>query len=68
MLLSQVLLAQQPGSVTEDVEKVVETLFQGMRRGDSAMVSSTFSKGIVMQTVADVKGKIEVKSADPPLV
>ncbi len=65
MLLSQVLLAQQPGSVTEDVKKVVETLFQGMRRGDSAMVSSTFSKGIVMQTVADDKGKIEVKSSDP---
>ena len=65
MLATQVLFAQQPGSVTDDVKKVVETLFQGMRKGDIAMVSSTFSKGIVMQTVADVGGKVEVKLADP---
>jgi len=48
MLATQVLFAQQPGSVTDDVKKVVETLFQGMRKGVIAMVSSTFSKGIVM--------------------
>ena len=65
MLASQGLFAQQPGSVTDDVRKVVETLFEGMRKGDSSMVSFTFSKGIVMQTVADVKGKMQVKSSDP---
>lgn len=65
MLATQVLFAQQPGSVNEDVKRVVERLFVGMRKGDSAMVSSTFSKGLVMQTVADVRGKIEVKSSDP---
>ncbi len=62
---AQVLFAQQPGSVNEDVKKTIQTLFDGMRKGDSAMVSSTFSPGIVMQTVAEVKGKIEVRSGDP---
>lgn len=65
LLTSTALLAQQPNSATEQVKKTVETLFDGMRKGDSAMVSSTFSKGLVMQTVADNKGEIEVKSADP---
>ncbi|SKB94696.1 nuclear transport factor 2 family protein [Daejeonella lutea] len=65
LLASQILFAQQPGSVNEEVKRTVETLFQGMRKGDSAMVNSTFSKGIVMQTVVDNKGKIEVRSGDP---
>lgn len=65
MLTANISFAQQPGSVTEEVKAVVETLFRGMRQGDSAMVSSTFSKGIVMQTVAEIKGKIEVKTGDP---
>jgi hypothetical protein len=62
---AQALFAQQPGSVSEEVKKTIRTLFDGMRKGDSAMVSSTFSPGIVMQTVADLKGKIEVRSGDP---
>ncbi len=65
LLVSKLSLAQQPGSVNEEVKKTIETLFQGMRKGDSAMVSSTFSKGLVMQTVVENKGKVEVRSSDP---
>lgn len=65
LLASQMVIAQQPGSVNEDVKKTVETLFQGMRKGDSSMVSYTFSRGIMMQTVIDNKGKLDVRSGDP---
>lgn len=65
MFSANISFAQLPGSVTEEVKKVVETMFRGMRLGDSAMVSSTFSKGMIMQTVAENKGKVEVKTGDP---
>ena len=64
-LTAQVLFAQQPVSVNEEIKKTIQTLFDGMRKGDSAMVSSTFSKGIVLQTVAELKGKVEVRPGDP---
>ena len=41
--------AQSPQS---DVQKVIETLFNGMRAGDSGMVSKAFSTDAIMQTVA----------------
>lgn len=65
ILLANISFAQQSGSVTKEVKNVVETMFRGMRLGDSAMVSSTFSKGLIMQTVAENKGKIEVRTGDP---
>ncbi len=64
-LTAQVLFAQQPGSVSEEVKKTIQTLFDGMRKGDSAMVSSTFSSKIIMQTVGELNGKVEVKAGNP---
>ncbi len=41
--------AQNP---EQEIKTVIETLFDGMRAGDSAMVASAFSKDAIMQTVA----------------
>ena len=35
-----------------EVQAVIETLFDGMRAGDSSMVASAFTRDAVMQTVA----------------
>ena len=34
-----------------EVQKVIETMFDGMRAGDSSMVASAFSRDAIMQTV-----------------
>ncbi|RNC79890.1 MAG: DUF4440 domain-containing protein [Balneola sp.] len=34
-----------------EVQKVIETLFDGMRAGDSSMVASAFTRDAIMQTV-----------------
>lgn len=52
MLSANISFAQLPGSVNEEIKDVIETMFRGMRLGDSTMVSSTFSKGVIMQTTA----------------
>ncbi|MFV1884299.1 MAG: nuclear transport factor 2 family protein [Balneola sp.] len=36
----------------KEVQAVIETLFDGMRAGDSTMVASAFSRDAIMQTVA----------------
>ena len=50
----------------DDIKKTITTLFDGMRKGDSAMVRSTFAKGIVFQGVAakDGDNMVESESAD----
>tara|TARA_R110000868_G_scaffold304437_3_gene565007 strand:+ start:29624 stop:30082 length:459 start_codon:yes stop_codon:yes gene_type:complete len=35
----------------QEVQVVIETLFDGMRAGDSSMVASTFTSDAIMQTV-----------------
>ncbi len=35
-----------------EVQKVIETMFDGMRAGDSSMVASAFSRDAIMQTVS----------------
>lgn len=39
-------------TVEEEIQSVIETLFDGMRAGDSTMVASAFTRDAVMQTVA----------------
>ena len=36
----------------KEIQSVIETLFDGMRAGDSTMVASAFSRDAIMQTVA----------------
>ncbi|GAB5408331.1 MAG: nuclear transport factor 2 family protein [Balneolaceae bacterium] len=37
----------------QEVQSVIETLFDGMRAGDSTMVASAFSRDAIMQTIAN---------------
>jgi len=55
-----VLAYSQTDAEKEDVMKVIFQLFDGYRKGDSAMVSATFAKGAIMQRVAEKDGKMQV--------
>jgi hypothetical protein len=45
------------------IKEVIMTMFNGMRKGDSAMVHSAFAKEVLMQTIANNReGKVEVHS------
>lgn len=57
--------AQSANTETEAVKKVINQLFEGMRKGDSTLVRSTFSKGMIMQTIANRQGSIQVKTDEP---
>ncbi|MEM1137481.1 MAG: nuclear transport factor 2 family protein, partial [Bacteroidota bacterium] len=47
----------QPKSEEKDVMKSIETLFNGMRAGDSSMVSQVFHTSSRLQTVHTKEGK-----------
>ena len=66
LLFSSVASAQtkDPGK-TKSVEKVINQLFNGMRKGDSAMVSSSFSTGMIMQTISNQNGESTLKTDKP---
>ena len=66
LLFGSVASAQTKDSEkTESVKKVINQLFDGMRKGDSAMVSSTFSTGMIMQSISNPNGKIILKTDKP---
>ena len=44
-----------------EVQTVIETLFDGMRAGDSAMVASAFTRDAIMQTVVANQAGVIVK-------
>ena len=50
---------------TESVKKVINQLFDEMRKGDSAMVSSSFSTGMIMQTISNQNGESTLKTDKP---
>jgi hypothetical protein len=54
--------AQSRSQETESVKKVISQLFDGMRKGDSSMVSGTFSKGMILQSISDRAGKTVVRT------
>lgn len=56
--------AQKVNPEAEAVKKVINQLFDGMRKGDSSLVSGTFSKGMIMQTISDRQGAVQVRSDD----
>ncbi|MXV51907.1 hypothetical protein GS399_13055 [Pedobacter sp. HMF7647] len=45
---------------TEAVKKVINTLFNGMRKADSVIIKSVFSPNANMQTVVSKNGKVSV--------
>ena len=61
---SNLVSAQNINVETEAVKKVINRLFDGMRRGDSSMVRSTFSKGLIMQSISNKEGIIQVRTDD----
>ncbi|RFZ91737.1 hypothetical protein D0C36_09765 [Mucilaginibacter conchicola] len=39
----------------DDIKKTIDTMFEGMKKGDTALLSSTFHKDMVLQSVANKK-------------
>ncbi|MBL4678533.1 MAG: nuclear transport factor 2 family protein [Mucilaginibacter sp.] len=39
----------------DDIKKTINTMFEGMKKADTAMLSSTFHKDMVLQSVANKK-------------
>jgi len=58
IMLAFPAIAQEPEKTA--VTEVVHTLFRGMERGDSAMVSSTFRKGIGLATIFRDRNNVPV--------
>lgn len=58
LLTSTTLVAQVKLQAEEalEVRQTIEKLFDGMRKGDSTMVRSVFTKGSRLQTIAEQKG------------
>ena len=56
LLLSGSVFAQQ--SSTDAVKQTINTLFDGMRKGDSTLLRSVFAKDMILQSIAnDASGK-----------
>ena len=66
LLFGPVASAQTKDSgKTQSVKKVINQLFDGMRKGDRGMVSSAFSTGMIMQSISNRNGKIILKTDKP---
>lgn len=57
--------AQSSATETEAVKKTVQTFFEGMRKGDSALVRSTFAPGAVFHTIATRNGNPQLRAENP---
>ena len=56
--LSTNVLAQATTADTVGIQKAVNNLFEGMRKGDSALIRSAFTAAPVMQTIDSRKGVV----------
>lgn len=56
--------AQNINVETEAVKKVINRLFDGMRKGDSSMVHSTFAEVMIMQSISNKQGVTQVRTDD----
>lgn len=57
--------SQVPDTDRSAVQNVINKLFDGMRKGDSSLVSSAMSKNIVMQTISGTGANIRVRTDNP---
>jgi len=62
VITSVQLYAQQ--TATDSIKQTISTLFDGMRKGDSTIVKSTFAKNMVLQSISDGKDGKAVLSTD----
>ncbi|WP_183567075.1 nuclear transport factor 2 family protein [Mucilaginibacter sp. SP1R1] len=64
LLLSIKSFAQQTDQ--DDIRKIINTMFDAMRKGDSTLLRSTFAKGIAFQGVANKKdGSVVLVTENP---
>lgn len=61
----QIVSAQTSNKEEESIKKVINTMFDGMCKGDSSMVSSVFNDKMVLQTIVNREGKVQVRSEEP---
>ena len=65
-LIISILFNSNAQSDEEAVKQTILRMFDGMRAGDAAMVSSVFAKGIIMQRVTENKeGETIIRTSDP---
>jgi hypothetical protein len=62
LLISSVGFSQQ--SATDGVKQSINTLFDAMRKGDSTLLKSVFSKDMILQSVSTSKEGKSVISTD----
>ena len=66
LALSSLSVSAQTGtSETEAIKNVVNQLFDGMRKGDSSLVSATFSNDMILQTISNRTGSTTVRTEKP---
>lgn len=55
------MITQAQSAQAEDVQAVIEQLFEGMQKSDSSLVAATFKKDAIMQTIVkSPKGEVRV--------
>jgi hypothetical protein len=59
---SQLAYAQASAAETEAVKKTINTFFEGMRKGDSALVRSSLAPGVVLQAIDNRSGTVKVQT------
>lgn len=57
--------AQKPAADAEAAKKTITTFFEGLRKGDSTLVRSTLAPGVVLQTISNRGGKMQVLVQNP---
>ncbi|PIQ46983.1 MAG: hypothetical protein COW03_17695 [Cytophagales bacterium CG12_big_fil_rev_8_21_14_0_65_40_12] len=63
--LLMTVLVGKAQTENEAIQKTIMTLFDGMRKGDSAMVHPAFAKDAIMQTIANNReGQVQVQSGN----
>ncbi|UOQ51856.1 nuclear transport factor 2 family protein [Hymenobacter cellulosivorans] len=59
LALAPAAFAQTSPAETAAVKKTITTFFDGMRKGDSAMVRSTLAPGVVLHTIMSRNGAVQ---------
>ncbi|WP_345225526.1 nuclear transport factor 2 family protein [Hymenobacter koreensis] len=67
LLASPAAFAQKgaPATDVEAVKKTINTFFDGMRKGDSALVRSTLAPTAILQTITNRNGVVQVRTENP---
>ncbi|UOR06773.1 nuclear transport factor 2 family protein [Hymenobacter aerilatus] len=56
---------KSPTAETAAVQRTIHTFFEGMRKGDSALVRSTIAPGAVFHTISNRNGTTHVQPENP---